>query len=89
MQKITVGLKGLITEADLVALMGLHGGGVTAKKNSGFGGAWGPKTDYNKASNNFYKNLLGVGDSALKMRQVPIESELGVKVQWRKKTGTS
>ena len=74
MQKITVGLKGLITEADLVALMGLHGAGMNAKNNSGFSGAWGPATDYNKASNHFYKNLLGVGDPTLQMRQIPVES---------------
>lgn len=74
MQKITVGLKGLISEADLVALMGLHGAGMMAKKNSGFSNAWGPSTDYNKASHNYFKNLIGVGDPTLKMHQVKVQS---------------
>jgi hypothetical protein len=69
--------------------MGLHGAGMLAFNDTGFHGSWGPSTDYNKASHNFFKNLLGVGDPTLTMIQKRHDSEYGEKVQWRKQFGVS
>ena len=38
---VNVGLKGLVTEYDLVALLGIHNVGLLGYDNSGFKGRWG------------------------------------------------
>lgn len=52
------GLPG-VSEADIVALLGLHGCGTMNKDNSGFSGPWGPIEDLNRVNNHFYANLFG------------------------------
>lgn len=51
----------VLSEADIVTLLGLHGAGTATLNNSGFSGPWGPASDKNVVNNNFFINLLSYG----------------------------
>lgn len=51
----------VLSEADIVTLLGLHGSGTATFNNSGFSGPWGPASDRNMVNNNFFINLLSYG----------------------------
>ena len=53
------GLKGYISESDIVALFGLHSVGFALQYNSGYSGPWGNPSDRNAITNTYYKFLLG------------------------------
>jgi hypothetical protein len=59
-----------LSEADLVALLGLHGSGTAEINNSGFQGPWGVSADMNIVNNHFFVNLLNVGHPGAEMAQV-------------------
>jgi len=50
-----------VSEADFVALMGLHGTGRNDFNNSGFSGLWTAPANIDVINNQFYRTLLGRG----------------------------
>ena len=60
----------VLSEADIVTLLGLHGSGTAAFNNSGFSGPWGPASDKNKVNNNFFINLLSYGHPGSNFGQI-------------------
>lgn len=81
----------ILTEYDIVALLGLHGSGTTHLKNSGFSGPWGTKSDLNVVNSNFYIGLLSIGIPKGKYHQVKAvdsgfptktENSTSEKIEW-------
>lgn len=58
---LTAGFKGLVSEYDIVALLGLHNAGGAAEQNSGFSGPWGSSSDQNVVNTGLYRFLMGYG----------------------------
>ena len=54
------GTKNMISEAELVALLGTHNIGSAVQTNSGFSGPWGTAPDRNSLNNGLYTFLMGI-----------------------------
>ena len=54
-------LKGMISEAELVALLGIHNLGAAVQLNSGFAGPWGASADRDRLTNGLYGFISGSG----------------------------
>ena len=53
--------KNMISEAELVTLLGTHNIGTAVQENSGFAGTWGAQADKNSLNTGLYTFLTGVG----------------------------
>ena len=57
---VQTSLKGLVSEQELVALLGIHNIGAAVQNNSGQAGPWGATADRNRLTNGMYGFLMGL-----------------------------